>query len=58
MQVRVCMEGEVAIMTFSPFLFCSTTLSSRIINIKIINIIYVEAINLHKFSTNNIRYSL
>ena len=32
MQVCVCREGEVAIIMFYPFLFCSNKLSKRIIN--------------------------
>ena len=31
MQVRVCIAGDVAIIIFSPFLFCNTKLSKRII---------------------------
>lgn len=33
MQVRVWIEGDVAIIRFSPFLFCSTKLTKRIITI-------------------------
>lgn len=32
MHVRVCKQGEVAIIMFSPFLFWRTKLNKRIIN--------------------------